>query len=103
LSCNVDECKTLGGGGGGGGGAAGGAGAAEMQALMAAFMKNMDATGGANGRAVKVDPIKPTLKAPGTERLDPRYVGVLHSFAFKFNLRRYITAVAVTVAVAALR
>jgi len=38
---------------------------------------------------VQVDPIKPTLKAPGTKRLKPQYDELLSSFAFKFNLRRF--------------
>jgi len=38
---------------------------------------------------VQVDPIKPTLKAPGTRRLRLNYDELLSSFAFKFNLRRY--------------
>ena len=36
-----------------------------------------------------VDPIKPTLKAPGTKRLKLKDDELLSSFAFKFNLRRY--------------
>ena len=44
---------------------------------------------GALGRAVQVDPIKPTLNAPGTKRLKLKYVELLSSFAFNFNLRRY--------------
>jgi hypothetical protein len=39
---------------------------------------------------VQVDPIKPKLKAPGTKRLKLEYDELLSSFAFKFNLRRYI-------------
>jgi hypothetical protein len=42
------------------------------------------------GRAMQVDPIKPTLKAPGTERLKLHYDELLSKFAFKFNMRRYI-------------
>jgi len=38
---------------------------------------------------VQVDPVKPTLKAPGTKRLKPKYDEPLSKFAFKFNLRRY--------------
>jgi hypothetical protein len=38
---------------------------------------------------VQHDPIKPKLKAPGTKRLEPKYVGPLSNFAFKFNLRLY--------------
>ena len=42
-------------------------------------------------RAVQVDPIKPTLKAPGTKRLKLKYDEVLSNFAFRFHLRRYTT------------
>ena len=38
---------------------------------------------------MQVDPIKPTLKAPGTKRLELKYDELLSSFAFNFNLRRY--------------
>ena len=38
---------------------------------------------------MQVDPIKPTLKAPGTERLRLECDEPLSNFAFKFNLRRY--------------
>jgi len=41
------------------------------------------------GRAVQVDPIKPTLKAPGSERLKLEHEKLLFNFAFNFNLRRY--------------
>ena len=41
------------------------------------------------GKAVQVDPIKPTLKAPGTKRLKLKYDKLLSSFAFNFNLRHY--------------
>ena len=41
-----------------------------------------------HGRAVQVDPIIPTLKAPGTKRLQLKYDITLSSFAFNFNLRR---------------
>ena len=41
------------------------------------------------GWAVQVDPIKPTLKAPGTNRLKLNCDELLPTFAFKFNLRRY--------------
>jgi hypothetical protein len=40
-------------------------------------------------RAVQVDPIKPTLKAPGTKRLKLKHDKLLSSFAVNFNLRRY--------------
>ena len=42
-----------------------------------------------HGRAMQVDPIKHTLKVPGTKRLKPKYDEMLSSFAFKFNIRRY--------------
>ena len=38
---------------------------------------------------MQVDPIKPTLKAPGTKRLKLKYDKMLSNIAFKFNLRRY--------------
>ena len=38
---------------------------------------------------MQVDPIRPTLKAPGTMRLKPKCVKLLSSFAFKSNMRRY--------------
>ena len=41
---------------------------------------------------MQVDPIKPTLKAPGTERLKLKYEELLSNFGFKFKLRRYIEA-----------
>ena len=41
------------------------------------------------GRAVQVDPIKPTFKVPGIKLLQPKYGKPLSNFAFKFNLRRY--------------
>jgi hypothetical protein len=44
-----------------------------------------------HGEAVQVDPIKPTVKAPGTKRLKLKYDATLSKFAFKFNLRRYST------------
>jgi hypothetical protein len=42
---------------------------------------------------VQVDPIKPKLKAPGTQRLKLKHAKPLSSFAFNFNLRRYIVDV----------
>ena len=41
---------------------------------------------------MQVDPTKPTLKAPGTERLKLKSDEPLSNFAFKFNLRRYTLA-----------
>jgi len=43
----------------------------------------------AHGRAVQVDPIKPTLKAPGIELLKLKFDESLSNFGFNFNLRRY--------------
>ena len=47
---------------------------------------------------MQVDPIKPTLKAPGSKRLKPNYDKLLtillqfcFNFVFKFKLRRYDT------------
>jgi len=39
---------------------------------------------------VHVDPIRPTLNPPGTGPLTLKYDKLLSSFAFNFNLRRYI-------------
>ena len=39
--------------------------------------------------AVQLDPIKPMLKAPGTNRLKLKHDQPLSSFAFNFNLRLY--------------
>jgi len=44
------------------------------------------------GRAVQVDPIKPTLKAPGTKRLQLRCGETGFKSWFKCNLRRYNSA-----------
>jgi hypothetical protein len=41
---------------------------------------------------VQVDPIKPTLKPPGTKRLKLNYDQVLSNSAFEFILRRYTKA-----------
>jgi hypothetical protein len=48
--------------------------------------------GGHRGRAVQVDPIKPTLKAPGTKRLKLYYDEPPSNFGFKCNLRHYTAA-----------
>ena len=53
------------------------------------------------GRAVQVDPIKPTLKAPGTKRLKLNYDKLLSSFAFNSNLCCYTEAGTRATAVAA--
>jgi hypothetical protein len=41
---------------------------------------------------VQVDPIKPTLKAPGIKLSKLKYDKPLSNFAFRFNLRRYFEA-----------
>jgi len=74
----VDECKPLDGGGGDGDVADGGEGGFALRVR----------GGGGHGRTVQVDPIKPTLKPPGTKRLKLKYDELLSSFAFNFNLRR---------------
>ena len=38
---------------------------------------------------MQVHPIKPTLKAHGTKRLNLKFDILLSNFAFTFNLRRY--------------
>ena len=38
---------------------------------------------------MQVDPIKLTLRVPGTKRLKPKYCRLRSNFAFIFNLRRY--------------
>ena len=38
---------------------------------------------------MQVDPIRPTLKAPGTKRFKLDCDELLSTFALKFNLRRY--------------
>ena len=43
---------------------------------------------------MQVDPIKPTLKAPGLKLLILEYGKPLSNFGFKFNLRRHSTAAA---------
>jgi hypothetical protein len=46
--------------------------------------------GGLNpGRAVQVDPIRPTLKPPRSKRLKLALDKLLSNFAFKINLRHY--------------
>ena len=38
---------------------------------------------------MQVDPIRPTLKAPGTKRLKVKYHKPPSNFVFDFNLHRY--------------
>jgi hypothetical protein len=44
---------------------------------------------GPHGRPVQVDPINPTVKAPGTKRWKLRYDEPPSNFAFKFNVHHY--------------
>ena len=44
---------------------------------------------GRQGRALQVDPMKPTLKAPGSKRSKLKYDKLLSSFAYNLKLRRY--------------
>jgi len=44
---------------------------------------------------VQADPIKPMLKAPGTERLKLKHEKLLSNFGFKFNLRRYTQVISI--------
>ena len=44
---------------------------------------------GRRGKVVQVDPITPTLKAPGSERLKLNCDILLPTCAFRFNFRRY--------------
>ena len=48
------------------------------------------------GRTVLVEPMNPVSKAPGSMLLKLRYVGPLSDFAFKFDLRRYISETSLT-------
>jgi len=41
------------------------------------------------GRAVQVDPIKPTLKALETQFLKLKHDSLFSNFAFNFNMRRH--------------
>ena len=41
---------------------------------------------------MQLDPIKPTLKAPGSERLKLKCDHLVSKFAFTFYLRRYTKA-----------
>jgi len=42
---------------------------------------------------VRVNPIKPMLKAPKTKRLKLKIDDLLSIFAFEFNLRRYTSEI----------
>jgi len=42
---------------------------------------------------VQLEPMKPKLKPPGSERSKPKCDDLLSRFAFKVNLRHYVMAV----------
>jgi len=71
----VDECKALGGGDG------------QLPERRLQLLHHH--AHGLPGRAVQVDPIKPTLKASGTKRSTLKSAEPLSSVGFKINLRRY--------------
>jgi len=75
LSSNVNECKLL----------------AEGEQEPHHCLRHVRARlrAGQPGKAVQVDPINPTLKAPGPQHLILKYDKLLSTCAFKFNLRRY--------------
>jgi hypothetical protein len=76
----VDECKPL----------PGGERRGPVHAADQAARPRRRARAAAHlGRAVHVDPINPTLKAPEANLLTFRYEKQLSSVAFKINLRRY--------------
>ena len=83
----MDECQPLVDGGLNGGGAKTGGVNGEVNRIVNR-MTNGGGSGEVNGGAVQVDPMKPTLKPPGTKRLKLKYDELLSNFAFKFNLRR---------------
>ena len=50
---------------------------------------------------MQVDPIKPTLKAPGIKLLKLEYDKPLSSFGFKIILRRYVKGVPLSITILA--
>ena len=84
----MDECKPLVGGPGAGGGRYG-----DTRRTLRRLSP---------GRAVQVDPIKPTLKPTGNKRLKLKCDTLLSTSAFKSNLRRYTLAAVVRQAAACL-
>jgi hypothetical protein len=64
--------------------------APQERRYLIAFVRQLDLDN--TGEAVQVEPMKPMLKAPGTERLKLKYDNLVSRFAFKFNLRRYTPA-----------
>jgi len=73
--------------GGRGGGGGGGSGGGVIDHPLASTSTSPPSS--PLGRAVQVDPMKPTLKVPGSKRLKLEAEKMLSNFAFKFNLRGY--------------
>jgi len=48
------------------------------------------------GKAVQVDPIEPKLQQPGTKCLKLKHDGLLSTFGFKINFRRFTLALMTT-------
>ena len=74
----MDECEPL-------------AGGPVHKAPVAAHLRRHDRAEppARRGRALQLDPIKPTLNASGAKPLRLKYDKLLSRFAFNFNLRRY--------------
>jgi len=76
----------------------------EYDTLLSSFAININCAGpiagerravpGGRGRAVRVEPMTPKLKAPGIMFFKLKYDEPLSNFAFEFNLRRYDVLVA---------
>jgi hypothetical protein len=61
----------------------------ECKPLVAGYGGGQRAVAHRQGRAVQVDPIKPTLESTGCKRLKLKCDEPLSNFAFNFSLRRY--------------
>jgi len=79
LSREVDEWKPL----------LSGGGRLKLPGARGALRGGARLECGARGGVVRVEPMKPVLKAPGSMLLRIRYDIRLSIVAFKFNLRRY--------------
>jgi len=92
VELKVDVCKPLGGGdaqGVGGRGGCNAPGGGRGGSFSQAAGGGRGGGGYTQGRAVQVDPMKPMLKARGTERLKLEYDESPSNFAFKSKFRRY--------------
>ena len=85
----MDECKTLDGGHQEVHGRQRSDGAPGRALLWQRDRRRVEPHGDERGRAVQVDPIRPTLNAPGTKRLKLKHDGPLSNFVLKTNLRRF--------------